>query len=129
MRNATWFMVAAPLLAALVITPVAADEPTPGSWQKIPVTSPEVVAAAEFAVAAQARGTPAPNDGGPATLELVEILAAEQQIVAGVNYRLLVSVKRDEQTQAADATVWWQAWRKPDPYQLTSWIWKPAQVE
>jgi hypothetical protein len=127
MRNATWFMVATPLLAALVIAPVAADDPTPGSWEKVPVTNPDVVAAAEFAVAAHAREMSAPSDGGPATLELVEILAAEQQVVAGVNYRLLLSVKHDKETQAAEATVWWQAWRKPDPYQLTSWTWKAAR--
>lgn len=129
MRNAAGSMLAVPVLAALMITPTAAAEPLAGGWQKVAVTNRDVIAAAEFAVAAHARGTPAPNDGGPATLELVEILAAEQQIVAGVNYRLLLSVKRDGKPAAAEAIVWWQAWRNPDPYQLTSWTWKPARVD
>jgi hypothetical protein len=33
-------------------------------------------------------------------------------------------VKLDDTEKEAEAVVWWQAWRKPDPYQLTSWIWK-----
>jgi len=129
MRNAAGSMLAVPVLAALMIAPTAAAEPLAGGWQKVAVTNRDVIAAAEFAVAAHARGTPAPNDGGPATLELVEILAAEQQMVAGVNYRLLLSVKRDGKPEVAQAIVWWQAWRKPDPYQLTSWTWKPARVD
>jgi hypothetical protein len=33
-------------------------------------------------------------------------------------------VKHDGVEKTADAVVWWQAWRKPDPYQLTSWTWR-----
>jgi hypothetical protein len=29
----------------------------------------------------------------------------------------------DGREKQAEAIVWWQAWRNPDPYQLTSWKW------
>ena len=129
MRNAAGSMLAVPVLAALMIAPTAATEPPAGGWEKVAVTNRDVIAAAEFAVAAHASETTVPDDGGGAAVELVDILAAEQQIVAGVNYRLLLSVTRDGKPEVAQAVVWWQAWRNPDPYQLTSWTWKPARVE
>ena len=64
------------------------------------------------------------KDGKPAKLKLVKILNAEQQVVAGMNYRLKLSVQQGDEVKTAEALVWWQAWRKPDPYQLTSWTWK-----
>ena len=62
--------------------------------------------------------------GEPATLELVSVQSGEQQVVAGLNFRLALRVKWNGKEHAANAVVWWQAWRKPDPYQLTSWEWK-----
>jgi hypothetical protein len=55
---------------------------------------------------------------------LVRILGAEQQVVAGLNYRLQLRVTLDGEEKTAEALVWWQAWRKPEPYQLTSWTWR-----
>lgn len=105
---------------------VNAESPAPGGWEKVAVTDPDLVSAAEFAVAARQHETPASDGGPPARLELVAILSAEQQVVAGMNYRLRLRVKQDETTQDAEAVVWWQAWRKPDAYQLTSWAWQAA---
>lgn len=101
--------------------PVAgqAQQPRPGGYAGASVTNKEVVAAAAFAIQAQAKA-----GGETARLELVEILAAERQVVAGMNYRLTLKVKRHGQERTAEAIVWWQAWRKPEPYQLTSWNWK-----
>jgi hypothetical protein len=56
-------------------------------------------------------------------LELSKILGAEQQVVAGMNYRLKLRVRVNGNEKQAEAIVWWQSWRKPDPYQLTSWKW------
>jgi len=33
-------------------------------------------------------------------------------------------VKVDGDEKTAEAVVWWQAWRKSAPYQLTTWNWK-----
>jgi len=87
-----------------------------------PVTDDQVLSAARFAVGAQQKALSV--DGKNAALELVSVLAAEQQVVSGVNYRLELRVKRNGAEKTAAAVVWWQALRKPDPYQLTSWDWR-----
>ena len=58
------------------------------------------------------------------TLKLVSIESAEQQVVAGINYRLRLKVKLDGQVRGAEAVVWLQSWRKPEPYRLTAWSWR-----
>ena len=88
------------------------------------VTNKEVVAAAAFAIKAQQHAMQENKDAEPPKLELATILQAEQQVVAGVNYRLKLKVKLNGTEKTAEAIVWWQAWRKPDPYRLTSWAWK-----
>jgi hypothetical protein len=101
----------------------SADMPrtVPGSYATVPVTGDRVMSAARFAVDAQQKALS--GDGKNAALELVGVLAAEQQVVSGVNYRLELRVQRSGAERTAAAVVWWQAWRKPDPYQLTSWDW------
>jgi len=94
----------------------------PGSYATVPVTDDQVMSAARFAVDAQQKALSA--DGKNAALELVSVLAAEQQVVSGVNYRLELRVRHNGAEKTAAAVVWWQAWRKPDPYQLTSWHWR-----
>ena len=84
----------------------------------------EVVAAAAFAIKAQQNAMLEKKDLESPKLKLVTILQAEQQVVAGTNYRLKLKVKLNGKEKSAEAIVWWQAWRKPDPYQLTSWTWK-----
>ncbi len=106
--------------ACLVADP--AQQPMPGGYATASVTNKEVVAAADFAVKAQAIREK--TDGEPAKLELVTILGAEQQVVAGMNYRLKLKVKLNGKEKLVEALVWWQAWRKPNPYQLTSWNWE-----
>jgi hypothetical protein len=104
-----------------------------GGFAVVSTTKREVKSAAAFAVKAQqtalrkeavglddpkAKPQPIPR------LALVRIVAAEHQVVAGMNYRLQLRVTLDGEEKTADALVWWQAWRKPEPYQLTSWTWK-----
>lgn len=96
----------------------------PGGKAAAPVSSREVAAAAAFAVEAQAQALRQAGGGQPVSLDLVRILAAEQQVVAGMNYYLTLRVKHNGQEKTADAVVWWQSWREPDPYQLTSWTWR-----
>jgi len=110
------------LLAALYGAAAHAGEAVPGAYTAVPVTDEKVVSAAAFAIDAKRKSMLAA--GEPATLELVSIQRAEQQVVAGLNFRLDLQVKRNGKEHAANAVVWWQAWRKSDPYQLTSWEWK-----
>jgi cystatin-C len=102
-----------------IVQPSSAAETLVGGYSEVSVTNEQVIAAAQFAVKTQALSV----ERAP-VITLVEILKAEQQVVAGMNYRLRLKVKVDETVREAKAVVWRQAWRKPDPYRLTSWAWK-----
>lgn len=122
-------LAATSLLALALLAPPAASGGSPpvqrpGAFVPVSTTSPEVVRAAEFAVAAQQRVIRAATGEASTRLGLVRIDAAEQQVVAGIRYRLRLTVTLDDRRKAAEADVWWQAWRTPDPYRLTSWIWR-----
>lgn len=97
-------------------------EPTLGGYAKVPVTNSEVMAAAEFAINAQSKAIQSLSDGQPRKLELLQILRAEQQVVAGTNYRLTLRVKQNGHERTAEAVVF-QA-LKPTKYELVSWNWK-----
>jgi hypothetical protein len=94
-----------------------------GVYTKASVTDEEVVAAAQFAITAQSNAIQQP-EGRHRAMELLRLIAAEEQVVAGKNYRLILSVKENGNRKTAEAIVWWQPWRKPNPYQLTSWKWR-----
>ena len=95
-----------------------------GGYSALAVTNKEVIDAAAFAVNIQQKVMQRPKGEPAAKLELTAIEGAEQQVVAGMNYRLRLKVKVDGVEKDAEAVVWWQPWRKPEPYQLTSWSWK-----
>ena len=100
-----------------------AQEQISGGWTLAAVTKPEVVAAANFAVAEQAKVIE--KELKTATkLSLVTIINAEEQVVSGMNYHLALKVKLNGKRKKAEATVWWQAWNKDAPYKLTAWKWK-----
>ena len=102
----------------LAIGCLAAVAQVPGGWSKAAVDDPEVVAAAAFAI--EARGAGKADDAGP--LALVKILAAEQQVVAGMNYRITMEVTIGDDVRKAEATVWARVWlEKDERYQLTAW--------
>lgn len=93
-----------------------------GGYAETSTTNAEVIAAAELAVTAQ---TAEMRKGDPAaSLTLVKILSANQQVVAGMNYRMNLKVKTGGVEREAEAVVWWQAWNRQTPYRLTSWTWK-----
>lgn len=96
-------------------TPSHAEEAAPriGGFRAGSKTDPEVLAAAKFAVGEQAK-----RKG--VAVELVAVESVEQQVVAGMNYKLRLSVKIDGKAQQVTATVWRKV---PDAagYALTSW--------
>jgi hypothetical protein len=121
-------LAAAPLLGMALLSPLAASGGTPpvqgpGAFVPVSPTSPQVVRAAEFAVAAQQKVIRAATGEASARLGLVRIDAAEQQVVSGIRYRLRLTVTLDDRRKGAQADGWWQAWRTPDPYRLTAWTW------
>jgi hypothetical protein len=88
-----------------------------GGYESVAVTNQDAVNAAAFAIQAQTQKNPGSK------LELVSLQKASQQVVAGMNYKLSLKVKRDGQLKTAEAVVWWQPWRTPDPFWLTAWTW------
>lgn len=94
-----------------------------GRYSTASVTNTEVIAAAAFAIKAQQMAMQE-KALEPPKLELVAILGAEEQVVAGMNYRLKLKVNLNGKENIAEVIVWWQAWRKPNPYELTLWNWK-----
>ncbi len=119
------FLVFAVLLLAMpgVADTVRAGTIRAGGYGKASTASKEVRDAARYAIEAQAGKTGAKTSGAATKLELVKILGAQKQVVAGINYRLKLQVKVNGMIKEADVVVWWQAWRKPEPYRLTYWKW------
>lgn len=120
--------ISACILGSILVAGCATAGPTQppllGGYAAASVTDKQVIAAADFAVKAETNAMQEKKDALPATLTLVKVLSAQQQVVAGVNYRLRLKVRLDGEEKEADAVVWWQAWRAPDPYELTSWNWR-----
>ena len=121
--NSAW-IVALILLTSWPARPGQAKEPMPGGWTSAAVTNAEVVVAATFAIKEEEKSIRKANAATKATLALVSIVNAEQQVVAGMNYRLTMKVKSDGKDKTAVAIVWWQAWNKEEAYKLTSWKWQ-----
>jgi cystatin-C len=85
----------------------------PGGYSSVSTTDEEVVAAARFAVDEQTK-----REAG--NLQLVAIRSSEQQVVAGINYRLVLVVKRGTKEQTAEATVYRDLKSR---LSLTAWDW------
>lgn len=112
------------ILATLAVVETLFANAVPGGFSKVPTTDRELVAAASFAVKAQGELMQKKKDSPPTKLKLIKVISAQQQVVAGMNYRMKLEVDLNGGNYEADVVVWWQAWRKPDPYRLTSWKWK-----
>jgi hypothetical protein len=95
-----------------------------GGWSAAAVTNHEVITAAVFALRAEHVELQPDRSAKDVRLELVRILAAQQQVVAGMNYEFKLKVRLNGVEKEADAIIWWQAWRTPNPYELTSWTWQ-----
>lgn len=113
------------LVGAAGVSTSRAGENKVGGYATADVTDKQVVATADFAVKAISQALAEKHDAAAGKLELVKIVSAQQQVVAGMNYRLVLQLKvADGKEKTAEAVVWWQAWRTPDPYQLSSWQWQ-----
>jgi hypothetical protein len=111
-------LVLASVLALYFNTPIAlaADRPVPtptGGWSSAPSRDRQVVKAARFALAEQARQSQSP-------LKLLAIKHVRQQPVAGVNYSMNLLVLSEGQRHLVIAVVW----TRPDgSMELTRWHW------
>jgi hypothetical protein len=122
-KLATTSLIGLSLLAAPAVLSEATPPTLSGAYGPASTNNREVVQATEFRVAAQQKVIRSATGDSSAQLRLVRIDAAEQLVVAGINYRLRLTVALNNRQKAVQAEVWWQAWRTPDPYRLTGWTW------
>ena len=93
--------------------------PVAGGYTKAETSEQNVLKAAKFALFVQTKRSA--YDHIPLKLELLKVLRAEQQVVAGTNYKLTLSITENGVPKTVEVVVWDQPWRKPFRYQLTSW--------
>jgi hypothetical protein len=84
-----------------------------GGYSEASITDEEVVAAAKYAVDEQAKRE-------SSELHLISIRSSEQQVVAGMNYRLVLMVKKGTKEQMAKAIVYRDLKSR---LSLTAWEW------
>lgn len=85
----------------------------PGGFFASQTSDPHVLAAAKFAVASR-----------DPQLKLLGVERAQQQVVAGANFRLTLKLEDHGTNRLAEVVVW----RKLDgTHELTSWQWQPAK--
>jgi copper homeostasis protein (lipoprotein) len=85
----------------------------PGGYSITSITDKDVVSAANFAVEQQQQKTGQP-------LSLVSVTQAQQQVVAGKNYKLCMKIKDGSNVRTASAVVYRNLQRQNS---LTSWTW------
>lgn len=87
------------------------DGPVVGGYSKADVKDKEVVDAAQFAVREQAKKT-------KSKIELIKVVRADRQVVAGMNYKLRLEIKTGDQLSLVNVVVW----KKLDgTHALTDW--------
>jgi hypothetical protein len=90
-------LVALSITFSCVVVGLAQTRPIVGGYKTVATDNPEVQSAAEFAVSERSE-----KEG--VSLKLVSVERAEQQVVAGINYRLCLKVAIDDEADDSDET-------------------------
>ncbi|MEM7442858.1 MAG: cystatin domain-containing protein [Pseudomonadota bacterium] len=111
-RGAFLALIAATLIVAGC---VSSDDSTsvPGGYSEVSTSDPGVNDAARFAVMTRA-------DNTGEIIDLQQVFQAEQQVVAGLNYRMKIGVIQGGRNGVADVVVYRDL---QGNYSLTSWAW------
>lgn len=99
------------ILLAFAFTVRAQDEPIVGGYGEMSVKSAEALRNARFAVSSRARRT-------GQKVSFVKLLKAEQQVVAGLNFRLCMRVTVNGKVRTVTAVVYQNLKRRKT---LTNW--------
>lgn len=122
MKRVAYYLTAILMLGCVGCAATAnGGKPLSGGFTEADPGEASVLKAADFAVRDQLEELQ--KESSTARLSLVKVMAAEKQVVAGVNYRLSLKVLCNGTEKQAEVIVWWQSWRTPNPYQLTTWTW------
>ena len=107
------FLIAVALSAVFVTAAGRQREPVAGGYSEVAADDPGVLEAARFAVKAEGQRNRRP-------ISLLAVRRAEQQVVAGLNYRLNLSVRFGSETREASAVVYRNL---KNVYSLSEWKW------
>ena len=112
------YFLAAFIVSALVFTFGVASVRAEvcGGYSKAETDDSEVAAAANFAM--KARQKALRKSDKDANVSLTEIISASKQVVAGINYKMLLKVNINYKDQIVEVVVWKKL---SDEYELTSW--------
>ncbi len=118
MKKTLLVALATAALCAIFVSAAAGRQEIPmaGGYSEAAADDPEVLKAARFAVEEQGR-----RQGRPVTL--VAVRRAEKQVVAGLNYRLQLSVRSGGEDREASAVVYQNL---KNAYSLSDWKWSGA---
>lgn len=111
-----WINTTLLIASTCLISACAQKETMAGAPVQVEKMNRRIIQIANFAVETQQKKT-------DTKLVFVKVLDASSQVVAGANYKITMEVTEAGKTKKAEAVVWEQTWRKPDPLQLTSWTW------
>nr|DAD37833.1 TPA_asm: hypothetical protein HUJ06_008474 [Nelumbo nucifera] len=111
----THFLLLLPLLVSFPVSGGASNHtvdhepPLLGGWQPIEhVKDPHVQEIAKFAITEH-------NEEAKTNLKFKRVIRGEEQVVAGMNYRLIVAAKDGKVTNNYEVVVWektWESFRK-----------------
>lgn len=120
------YLLATVLMAVLVLAvgTSSSHAQDAGAYSKAETDDSEVAAAANFAM--KAREKALRKTDKDANVSLVEILSASKQVVAGINYKMLLKVNINYKDQIIEAVVWKKL---SDEYELTAWKDKPQKYK
>ncbi|MFO0927787.1 MAG: cystatin domain-containing protein [Gemmataceae bacterium] len=104
-----WLLLTLPLLVLAVAPSVGQP---PGAYRPISPNSKEVMKVAKFAVAERSKTE---------KMSLVKIVSAQSQVVAGLNYKIVLLVRVDDKVRKAEAEVWAKL---DQTMELTDWQWR-----
>ena len=99
--------------APALSSPASVSTPAVGGWSQAESNADDVQEAARFAVQAYAVAQHS------RTL-YKDVVEAQRQVVAGVNFKLKLQVLHNGTPRTAQATVWHPL---HGPYQLSDWVW------
>ena len=112
------YLLATVLMAVLVLAvgTSSSHAQDAGAYSKAETDDSEVAAAANFAM--KARENTLRKDDKDASVSLVAIVEAAKQVVAGINYKMLLKVNINDKDQLVEVVVWKKL---SDDYELCSW--------
>jgi hypothetical protein len=121
MKSRLGFALVMLLILLASALPAAGVAAMPGGITETSIQDPWVMEAAAFAVRAQERAMREKGEEPSVKIALVRILGASRQVVAGMNYYLIIKVAVNEQEREADVVIWRQL---SGGHELTSWKWR-----